>query len=120
MIERTNITILEMLDHFGAEMIVEIRTLTMHDFRELGIDVLTSTKVVEIVEGGVVVEDKKGERRTIGDVDNIIVAIGVRPHAILAEKISQSVPELHVIGDAKQARSALEAIQEGAEIARAI
>lgn len=120
MIARTKITILEMLDHFGSEMIVEIRTLTMHDFRELGIDVLTSTKVVEILEGGVVVEDKKGVRRTIDDVDNIIVAIGVRPYDILSEKISATVPEVHVIGDARQARSALEAIREGAEVARAI
>ena len=66
------------------------------------------------------VEDKKGVRRTIDDVDNIIVAIGVRPYDILSEKISATVPEVHVIGDARQARSALEAIREGAEVARAI
>lgn len=120
MINRTKITILEMLDHFGSEMIVEIRTLTMQDFRELGIDVLTGTKVVDILDRGVVVEDKRGNRRTIDDVDNIIVAIGVRPYDILSDKIAATVPEVHMIGDAKQARSALEAIREGAEIARAI
>lgn len=120
MIARTKITILEMLDQFGKEMIVETRTLTMHDFRELGIDVLTSTKVVDILERGVVVEDKKGNQRTIDDVDNIIVAIGVRPYDILSDKIKAAVPEVHVIGDAKQARSALEAIREGAEIGRSI
>lgn len=120
MIARTKITIIEMLDQFGAEMIVEIRTLTLHDFRELGIDVMTSTKVLEIAGDSIVVEDKKGERQLIEDVDSIIVAIGVRPYDLLSEKIQSTVAEVHTIGDAKQARSALEAIQEGADIARAI
>lgn len=69
-----DVVIIEMLDQFGAEMIVEIRTLTLHDFRELGIDVMTSTKVLEIAGDSIVVEDKKGERQLIEDVDSIIVA----------------------------------------------
>jgi 2,4-dienoyl-CoA reductase-like NADH-dependent reductase (Old Yellow Enzyme family)/thioredoxin reductase len=119
-IDRTTITIVEMLDQFGAEMIVEIRTLTLHDFRELGIDVLTSTKVKEILADGVLVEDKRGRERTLEDIDSVIVAIGTRPYEILSDKIRDTVAEVHVIGDAKQARSALESIQEGADIARMI
>ena len=119
-IERTAITVVEMLDQFGAEMIIEIRTLTLHDFRELGIDVLTSTKVKEILADGVVVEDKRGRERTLEDIDSVIVAIGTRPYEILSDKIGDTVAEVHVIGDAKQARSALESIQEGADIARLI
>lgn len=119
-IERTDITLVEMLDQFGAEMIVEIRTITLHDFRELGIDVLTSTKVKEIIEGGVVVEDKNGVERTLTDIDSVIVAIGARPYELLSDKITDSGAEVHIIGDAKQARSALESIQEAADIARAI
>lgn len=120
MIERADITIVEMLDHFLPQMVVEIRTLTMQDFREFGIKVLTSTKVKEIVEGGVVVEDGQGEERTITNIDSVVVATGVSPYEILSDKINNTGAEVHVIGDAKQARSALEAIHEGAEIARAI
>jgi 2,4-dienoyl-CoA reductase-like NADH-dependent reductase (Old Yellow Enzyme family)/thioredoxin reductase len=119
-IERTDITLVEMLDHFGSEMIVEIRTITLADFRELGIDVLTSTTVKAVVDEGVVVEDKYGEERTLRDIDSVIVAIGARPNEVLSEKIRDSVGEVHIIGDAKKARSALESIQEAADIARAI
>jgi NAD(H)-dependent 7beta-hydroxy-3-oxo-delta4-cholenoic acid oxidoreductase len=120
MIARTSITLVEMLDHFGSEMVIEIRTLTMQDFRELGIEVLTSTKVKEIQQNSLVVETPDGEERTISGVDNFIVAIGVRPYEVLSEKIASSVAEVHVIGDAKEARSALEAMQEAADVARAI
>jgi 2,4-dienoyl-CoA reductase (NADPH2) len=38
----------------------------------------------------------------------------------LSEKLKGKVPEVHVIGDAKKARKALEAIHEGSELARKI
>ncbi len=120
MIEHASITIVEMLDHFGSQMIAEVRALTLRDFRQLGIDVFTSTKVKEILDDALVVEDAKGQERTMDSVDHVILAIGARSHELLSDKIADSVDEVHVIGDAQQARSALEAIREGAEIARAI
>ena len=39
---------------------------------------------------------------------------------MLADKLAGLVPEIHAVGGAAQARSALEAIKEGAEIARAV
>jgi hypothetical protein len=38
----------------------------------------------------------------------------------LSDKIRDKVPEVHVIGQAKQECRALEAISEGAEVGRAI
>ncbi len=120
MVSRTTITIVEMMDHFGSEMVSEIRALTMRDFRELGIEVLTSTKVKEILPDALVVEDAEGDERTIGGVDHFIVAIGVRPYEELSGNINHIGAEVHIIGDAKQARSALEAIDEGTRVARMI
>ena len=52
--------------------------------------------------------------------DHIIIACGTRSLYELSDEIRDRVPEVFVIGDAKEPRSALEAIAEGAEVARAI
>ena len=64
-----------------------------------------------IVDDGIVVEDKKGVRQLIDGVDNSIVAIGLGPYDLLSEKGRETVPAVHTIGDARQARSALDAIE---------
>ena len=46
--------------------------------------------------------------------------MGVQSVDDLSGSIGGSVAEVHVIGDAKEPRKALEAIAEGAEVARAI
>ncbi len=53
-------------------------------------------------------------------MDHIVLACGARAVEDLSDKIRDKVPEVHVIGDAKQPRRALEAIAEGAEVGRAI
>jgi hypothetical protein len=53
-------------------------------------------------------------------MDFIIIACGATSVDDLSEKIKDKVPEVYVIGDAKKARKALEAIAEAAEIARKI
>jgi hypothetical protein len=60
------------------------------------------------------------EERSIGGISKIILAMGLDSVDDLSEKIGGRVAEVHVIGDAKQPRKALEAIAEAAEVARAI
>ncbi len=116
---RTEVTIIEMLDEAGLDMSPEVRVLTMQKLRENGVRILTSTKVKEFLEDGVIVT-RNDREETIGGMKRIVLAMGARPVDVLSEKLKDKISEVHVIGDAKQARRALEAIAEGAQIGREI
>jgi 7beta-hydroxy-3-oxochol-24-oyl-CoA 4-desaturase len=130
----TNVTVLEMTDTVGANMSGESRALLLPRLRAKGVRIVTSTKVKEILPDGLKAVNtvkeiqpdftsafKEGEKDTvISGCDMLILALGARSVDPLSEKLKGKVGEVHVIGDAKQARKALEAIAEGAEIGRAI
>ena len=61
----------------------------------------------------------KRDRRTmvLGPFDSIVLATGYRPDTSLRDGLRPSVPEVYVIGDAAEPRSALEAMREAAEVA---
>jgi hypothetical protein len=98
------------------------------------VKMITSTKVKEILPDGVKAVNtvkemqpdfstayKEGDRETvISGIDTLILAAGARSVDPLSEKLKGQVAEVYVIGDAKQARKALEAIAEGAEVGRKI
>jgi 2,4-dienoyl-CoA reductase (NADPH2) len=70
--------------------------------------------VVEITDDGVVI-DKDGEKITLGGFDNVVIAVGVKAVNDLAEKLQGKAPEVIVIGDAREARKALQDVHEGYE-----
>jgi len=53
-------------------------------------------------------------------MDTVVLALGAKPLDELSQRIIGKVAEVYVIGDAKEPRKALQAIAEGAEIARTI
>ena len=130
----TGVTVVEMLDNVGMDIAAEARTLLMARLRENGVEIATSARVLEILPDGVRIVNtiketrpdwttvyKDGtEERTIGGMGKIILAMGVESVDDLSAKIGDQVAEVHVIGDAKEPRMALEAIAEGAEVGRAI
>ncbi|MFO8101329.1 MAG: FAD-dependent oxidoreductase [Dehalococcoidia bacterium] len=118
-IGRTEVTIIEMLSEVGLDMSPEVRVLSMQKLRESGAQILTSTKVEEFLEDGVVVS-RNGQKETITGMKRIVLAMGARPVEVLSAKLKGKVNEVHVIGDAKAARRALEAIAEGAQVGREI
>lgn len=81
-----------------------------------GVKILTHASVKEIANYGVVVSIN-GKEESISDIDQIIIARGVKPFDELAKKLDGKVGEVHVIGDAKEPRTAFEATHEGAEAA---
>ncbi len=118
-IGQTSVTIIEMLDNIGLDMVPEVRVLAMHKLRENGVRILTSTKVKQFLDDGVVVE-RNGEEESIRGAKRIVLAMGAKPLDNLSEELSKVIKEVHVIGDAKEACRALEAIADGANIGRRI
>jgi len=115
----TSVTILEELEAVAQDMQVEARHLLLQSLRQKGVKWITGACVSEISDDGAVYV-KDGENHTLRGMDYIILALGARPAGDLARDLEGMVPELYVIGDAKEPRTALEAITEAAEVGRVI
>jgi len=72
----------------------------------------------EITERGVVIEREGREELIPGDT--VVLATGANPVNSLYDQIKNRVREIHMIGDAKSPRKALEAVAEGLEVGRTI
>jgi NADH dehydrogenase FAD-containing subunit len=113
------ITLVEMLPEIASDMPIWCRQFLEERLNTGKVDIVTSARVKEILEDGVVFV-KDGKEETIQGIDNIVLATGSRPVQSLYAAIGDKVTEVHVIGDAKEPRKALQAIAEGARVGRAI
>jgi thioredoxin reductase len=84
-----------------------------------GVRIITSAKVTGVLGDTVkyLIADKE---ETIRGIDTIVLALGTKPNDTLKEELDRNACLKFVIGDAREPRSAVEAIREGAEIARKI
>ena len=114
-----DVTIIEMLDDIALDIGMFSRPYLMERLAQWGVKAITGAQVKKITDDGVVVE-KEGRRETISGIDTVILAMGVRPVNRLAKQLKGKVAEVYVIGDASQPRMVVDAISEGAEIARKI
>ncbi|MBP7736795.1 MAG: FAD-dependent oxidoreductase [Spirochaetes bacterium] len=112
-IGRTEVTIVEMTDAVGADMFSEGRELLMEKLRRKEVRIVTGATVREITADGALFEG----REAISGMDYIVLAMGAEPVNDLSAS-SAAVAEVHVIGDAVEARQVLEAIREGSEAGR--
>ncbi|MDO8491604.1 MAG: NAD(P)/FAD-dependent oxidoreductase [Dehalococcoidia bacterium] len=81
--------------------------------KELGVQVLRNTRVVEIKPRSVVIEPDSGWRQEILDVDTFALATGWEPNNGLASQLSQAGFRTITVGDAVKARKLRDAIREG-------
>jgi len=114
-----NVTIIEMLDDIALDIGIYNRPYLMERLAKWGVKAITKAQVKEITDEGVVVE-KEGRRETISGIDTVVLAMGAKPVNRLAKQLKGKVAEVYVIGDASEPRMVVDAISEGAEIARKI
>jgi 2,4-dienoyl-CoA reductase-like NADH-dependent reductase (Old Yellow Enzyme family)/thioredoxin reductase len=114
-----DVTIVEMLADIALDIGMYNRPYLMERLAQWGVKAITGAQVKEITDDGVVVE-KEGRRETISGFDTVILAMGVKPVNKLADQLKGKVAEVYVIGDAAEPRRVVDAISEGAEIARKI
>ncbi len=112
------VTIVEMLERIGQDIGISTRWAMIQDLHRLGVRVITGAKAKEIQPDGVLIQ--RGEKEEKVPSDTVILAVGSRPLDEISQKIVGFVPEIHVIGDAKTPRKALDAIWEGYEVGRTI
>ena len=111
------VTVVEMLEQAGADLGAARKSMVMMKMAQLGVDIRTGTRFVELADGGATVE-RDGARETLPGA--VVVAVGSRPvdNAGLLEAARAAGVPVHVIGDAKSARRALDATREGFLVAR--
>ena len=109
------VTVIEMLDKVCRDVGISTRWTILQDMRHLGIEVRRKAAAKRIEEGKVVV-DVDGREEEI-PADTVIIAAGSCPAGELYEELKDSVMEVYLVGDAREARKAIEAIQDGYEIA---
>jgi 2,4-dienoyl-CoA reductase (NADPH2) len=114
------VTILERADEIGDGLLETfIKPHLLNWLDEKGVTVLSGVKYEEISDEGLTITTKGGERQTIG-ADTIVTALPLLPNTELLESLEGSAPEVYAIGDCKEPHLIVDAIADGARIARAI
>jgi 2,4-dienoyl-CoA reductase (NADPH2) len=108
------ITVVEMLSKIGKDIGPSTRWSVLQDMSRRGIVTHMAAKALEITADGVIVE-KKGDTIHL-PANSVVVAVGARSESGLYEQLREEMKDVHLIGDAKAPRKALEAVREGFEV----
>lgn len=107
-----SLTIIEMSSMLGAGVGPANLVLLMKRLREAGAVMLPDTKLIKLEKEDAVVETK-GETKTLSGFTHVVYAVGSKPDDSLYEAVKDCGKEIFVIGDAKAAGQALEAVKDG-------
>jgi len=118
-VRRTAVTLVEMRPEIGYDRPTPQASLLLKRLRDKNVRIVTSAEVKEVLDDGVIVT-REGHDEAIRGMGCIVLATGARPVDSISEMARGGVSEVYKIGDASQPRLALEAIAEGAEVARSI
>ena len=69
----------------------------MYRTRQLGVDLLSETKVLELGKDHVLIENAEGQQSI--PADTIVIAAGAKPNNDLYEALKDQLPKVDVIGD---------------------
>jgi len=117
--QEKKVTIIEMLDEIANDVEPITRGVLLQELAEKGVETLTQMKIDEITDEGVVVIDKKQNRKLFKS-DTIVLALGAESVNMLQKELEGKVPELYVIGDSREPGKIVNAIHDGYHVANMI
>jgi len=104
------VCVVEMMKKVGQDIGNSTRWTVMAELKRLGVKIIVGAKAIEVTDAGLRIQ--KEAREELLPADSLVIATGSKSENALAS-LKDLVPELYVIGDAKEPRNALEAIREG-------
>lgn len=110
------ITLVEMLERVGAEMEPLPRAMVYERLRQHGAEMHTGTRLTRFDDNDAVA--RCGDREIRFPVETVVIAVGASPNRTLRRALAESDLDIHVIGDAVEPRTALEAVREGFNLGR--
>ena len=113
------VTVVEPSDVIG-EGVIDFRLgLTMEWFAAKGIRIITGADDIEVTKKGLKFEDKDGKKVEL-EADTIVPTSPLKPDDDLYEKLEGKVPELYLIGDAREAGMIVHAVRAGFQTSKAL
>lgn len=109
------VTVIEMMDRMAENVGKTARWSLMKSLRLMDVELRARTKLLEIRDREVIVENEAG--KTSIPADTVIMAVGAVPVNVLAETAAPGGMTTTVIGDAKEPRKIDDAVREGFEAA---
>ena len=113
--EGKKVTLVEMRAGVGETLDPLPRTMLLKRLAKHQVELHTDTEVSALTPAGARVQ-KNGEE-LLFPLETVVLAVGARPDRELAEALSESGLELHVVGDAVEPRGIGEAIWEAHQVA---
>lgn len=114
------VTIVDMLGELAGDMEPITRfDLITERLPAARIESLMERMIMEISDQGVILRDPQGNMSLI-EADNVVISLGSRPVKNLEEEARRTGADVYVIGDARKPRQIIDAIFEGASVARLI
>jgi 2,4-dienoyl-CoA reductase (NADPH2) len=114
------VTIVDTAHEIGEGLLETfVRPHLLNWLDEKGVAMLSGVKYEEITGKGLIVTTREGDRQTI-EADTIVTALPLLPNTGLLKSLEGSAPEVYAIGDCIEPCLILDAIADGAHIARAI
>lgn len=93
-----NVSVVEMGKKFAKDINPGSRWSIMYRTKQLGVNLLSETKVLKLGKDAVLVENAEGQKSL--PADTIVIAAGARPNNDLYEALQGEIEKLNVIGDA--------------------
>ena len=112
------VKVIEMKEQAGADLGSLRKIAVMQKMNKLNVEIITKATCIGVEDTGIVVEIE-GEKKVI-NCNSIVIAVGAKSNNssdIVAICEDKKIP-YHIIGDAKKARRAINAIEEGFNVAR--
>ena len=112
------VTVVEMVARMADNVGRTGRWSLLKCLRCMDVDLRTGTRLLEIGDKSVLVEDGEGSREIAADT--VVMAVGSRSENALAEALADSGIAVTVIGDAQTPRKISDAVREGFEAALSV
>lgn len=110
-----SVTVVRRGERIGRELTLGFRHRVLSRFEEMGVTRIPGVTYGEISGNGLVIT--KENQQELLEADTVVVAVGYMANDSLYNVLKGEVPELYLVGDAKEPRSIYEAIHEAFDIA---
>ncbi|MEK4324511.1 FAD-dependent oxidoreductase [Paenibacillus sp. FSL R7-0312] len=111
------VTVVEMQPRVGPDAYLPNLIDIITRLKKNGVQLLASTKLVEVREGAVVLENVSTGDISVQDTDAVVLSIGVKPERGFVDELKRAMPQVKVLGDAAKPGRIGQAIQSGFETA---
>ena len=113
------VILMDAAEELGIGLIPERKHRLFWWFRKKGVRILNGVKYEKIINKGIVITTREGQKLTI-EADTIVPAIALEPNLGLLKMLEGKSAEVYVVGDCREPGLLPDAISGGWKIARTI